>query len=210
MLGLTAAVLIIVDSARGEDSASPRVEVEPRDTATAGPISKTAVALGVAGTTNTTTAVRAAPGARSRVFGTVPRGTTLQIDGRTDEDGWLLRLGDVYASQPKSVGLRFHVEDVETLAEQVVAEVIVRADVISDEGVTRRIVTLPVMATLDGQSRVEPVVEETFLRYAMARARREATERADQGDIPALLDSKPHLGDLGSFTGVLLDLLSAP
>ena len=76
-------------------------------------------------------------------------------------------------------------EDVATLAEQVVAEVIVRADVISDEGVTRRVVTLPVMATLDGQSRVEPLVEETFLRYAMARARREATERAEQGDISA-------------------------
>lgn len=89
LLGVVAAVLVVIDSARGGDTAGPQVDIEPQGTATAGPIARTAVALGVAGTTNTTTAVRAAPGARSRVFGTVPRGTLLQIDGRTDENKWL-------------------------------------------------------------------------------------------------------------------------
>ena len=38
------------------------VVIEPHETQTAGPVSKTAVARGVVGRTNTTTAVRRAPG----------------------------------------------------------------------------------------------------------------------------------------------------
>jgi hypothetical protein len=64
------------------------VIIEPRDTQTPGPVSKTATAGGVTGRTNTTTAVRLAPGVRS-VLGTLPRGTDLVIDGRSEESRWL-------------------------------------------------------------------------------------------------------------------------
>jgi hypothetical protein len=87
LLGITAGVLIVIDSARGDSSKEQRVEIEPRDTQTPGPVSKTATASGVTGRTNTTTAVRSAPGARS-VRGTLPSGRDVVIDGRSAESGW--------------------------------------------------------------------------------------------------------------------------
>jgi hypothetical protein len=42
---------------------------------------------------------------------------------------------------------------------------------------------MPVLANLDGEDRVEPTVEQTFLRFQAARAREEAVRRADEGDF---------------------------
>ncbi len=87
LLALVAGVLIVVDSARGTSADAPRVEVEPM-TATPGTRSKTATALGVFGTTKSTTAVRVAPGSRN-ILGTLQRDAEVQIDGRTTDSEWL-------------------------------------------------------------------------------------------------------------------------
>ena len=44
---------------------------------------------------------------------------------------------------------------------------------------------MPVVANLDGEDRVEPTVEQTFLRFQAAKAREEAVRRADDGDFDA-------------------------
>jgi hypothetical protein len=88
LLGLTAAVLVVIDSARGDSESDMPVGIEPRQTQTAGPVSKTATARGVVGRTNTTTAVRRAPG-QLVVLGTIPRNTDVTIDGRSEESNWL-------------------------------------------------------------------------------------------------------------------------
>ncbi len=87
LLGLTAAVLIVIDSARGDSRDGPRVGIEPHDVATPGPIARTAEAGGVTGRTNSTTAVRRAPGQRS-TLGTLQRETDVTIDGRSEEGKW--------------------------------------------------------------------------------------------------------------------------
>jgi hypothetical protein len=87
LLGITAGVLVVIDSARGGSASEPEVVVEPK-TATPGPRSKTATAIGVSGRTKGVTAVRFAPGARTQVLGTLPSGRDVQIDGRTSDDGW--------------------------------------------------------------------------------------------------------------------------
>jgi hypothetical protein len=88
LLALTAGVLVLVDSARGDSAQEPSVQVDPKTTATTGPVEETAVALGVTGRTRRATAVRERPGNGARVAGTLQRGTIVTIDGRTDEDGW--------------------------------------------------------------------------------------------------------------------------
>lgn len=87
LLGLTAAVLIIIDAARSDSSDASPVIIEPRESQTPGPIARTATAQGVTGRTNTTTAVRRAPGVRS-VLGTLPRNTDVVVDGRSEESSW--------------------------------------------------------------------------------------------------------------------------
>ena len=42
------------------------------------------------------------------------------------------------------------------------------------------------VANVDGEDRVEPTVEQTFLRFQAARAREEAVRRADEGDFTAV------------------------
>jgi hypothetical protein len=89
LLALTAAVLVVVDSLRGDTGADPAVAVEPKGTATAGPVSKTAEAGGIRGITKSTTAVRFAPGEQGSVLGTLPRDAEVQIDGRTTDSLWV-------------------------------------------------------------------------------------------------------------------------
>jgi Ca-activated chloride channel family protein len=101
---------------------------------------------------------------------------------RTPEGGWLVTLGDLYATSPKSVGLIFH-DDVAELGQTQVAEVRLVADSVTAEGIEHRVITLPVMANLDGSDHVEPTVERTLVRFEAARAREEAIERADHGDL---------------------------
>jgi hypothetical protein len=88
LLALTAGVLVLIDSARGDTAEDPAVQVDPKGTATTGPVEETAVALGVTGRTKRAAAVRERPGNGARTAGTLQRGTIVTIDGRTDEDGW--------------------------------------------------------------------------------------------------------------------------
>jgi Ca-activated chloride channel family protein len=99
------------------------------------------------------------------------------------EDGWKVQLHDLYATSPKALGLLFHVEDVRDLGKVALGEVRIEADVVVADGIEHRTMTMPVMANLDGEARVEPVVEQTFLRFQAARARDEAVRRADAGDF---------------------------
>lgn len=88
LLAMTAGVLVLIDSARGSSADTPGVIVEPLTTATPGSRARTATAFGVRGTTLRTTAVRFGPGPGTSILGTLPRGTEVQIDGRTEENEW--------------------------------------------------------------------------------------------------------------------------
>ena len=103
--------------------------------------------------------------------------------GRTPDGGWRVTLGDLYATSPKAVGLIFHVENVPELGQTQVAEVRVVSDVVMSEGIEHRVITLPVIANLDGTDHSEPTVERTFVGFEAARAREEAIEQADRGDL---------------------------
>jgi Ca-activated chloride channel family protein len=103
----------------------------------------------------------------------------------TPDGAWQVTLGDLYATSPRSLGIRFHVNDLAQLGKVEVARVRIEADVMTDEGITHRTTIMPVMANLDGSDHVEPVVEETFLRFEAARAREEAITLADRGDYDA-------------------------
>jgi len=102
---------------------------------------------------------------------------------RTPDGTWRVTLGDLYATSPKSLGLIFHVEHVAELGQTTVAEVRLTSDVVMADGIEHRVITLPVLANLDGTDHVEPTVERTFVRFEAARAREEAIEQADRGDL---------------------------
>jgi hypothetical protein len=89
LLGLTAGVLVLADSIRADDSGEPTVVVSPLESVTAGPVSKTATASGVSGTTRRTVTVRSQPGTRAPALGTLPRDSDVVIDARTTEGDWL-------------------------------------------------------------------------------------------------------------------------
>jgi Ca-activated chloride channel family protein len=97
--------------------------------------------------------------------------------------GWKVQLHDLYATSPRALGLVFHVEEVRELGKVQLGEVRVEADLVTEEGVEHRITVMPVFANLDGEDRVEPSVEQTFLRFRAAKAREEAVRQADQGDF---------------------------
>lgn len=88
LLGLTAGVLVVLDSLRNGGGDGPSVVVEPKSTATPGGASRTATALGVIGTTKSTTAVRSAPGNRTVTLGTIGARKEVQIDGKTTDGTW--------------------------------------------------------------------------------------------------------------------------
>jgi Ca-activated chloride channel homolog len=97
--------------------------------------------------------------------------------------GWRVALHDLYATSPRALGLIFHVEDVRELGKVQLGEVRVEADVVAEDGIEHRTTVMPVFANLDGEDRIEPAVEQTFLRFRAAKAREEAVRQADQGDF---------------------------
>ncbi len=99
------------------------------------------------------------------------------------DGSWRVTIGDLYATSPRPVGLIFHVEDVADLGQIEVARVKIEADVVTAEGIVHRTIAMPVVANLDGADHVEPVVEETLLRFRNAEARREAVRLADRGEV---------------------------
>jgi hypothetical protein len=89
LLGLIAGLLVLFDSVRGDNAAGePTVVVAPAGTSTPGPVSRTASASGVLGTTRAVTTVRVAPGRTTPVRGTLPAGRDVEIDGRTTDANW--------------------------------------------------------------------------------------------------------------------------
>jgi Ca-activated chloride channel family protein len=101
----------------------------------------------------------------------------------TPEGTWRVALGDLYATSPRTLGLLFHVENVAELGKIEVARVRIEADVVTESGIEHRTVTMPVMANLDGDDHIEPIVEQSFLRFATAKAREESIVRSDRGDF---------------------------
>jgi hypothetical protein len=118
----------------------------------------------------------------------------------------MVQLHDLYATSPKALGLLFHVEDVRELGKAQLGEVRVEADVVVEMGIEHRTMIVPVIANLDGKDRIEPVVEQTFLRFQAARAREEAVRRADEGDFDgaaaSLRDAVAGLAACASAPGV--------
>jgi hypothetical protein len=97
--------------------------------------------------------------------------------------GWRVRLGDLYDTSPKALGLVLHVDDVRELGKVPLGEVRVEADVVTATAIEHRTTVMPVLANLDGEDHVEPTVEQTFLRFQAAKAREDAVRLADQGDF---------------------------
>ena len=102
---------------------------------------------------------------------------------KTSTGGWRVRLNDVYATSPKALGLVLHVEDVRELGKIPLGEVRVEADVVTDAGIEHRTTIMPVLANLDGEDRIEPTVEQTFIQFQVAKAREDAMRLADSGDF---------------------------
>src|SRR5581483_6921203 len=88
LLGLTAGVLIIIDSARGGSAQEPKVQIE-EVTATTGPTAKTAEAGGVRAKADHAIPVKSAPGTTTPPLGTLPGGAEMVVDGRTTDTKWL-------------------------------------------------------------------------------------------------------------------------
>jgi len=57
------------------------------------------------------------------------------------------------------------------------------SDVVTAEAIEHRVITLPVVANLDGTDHVEPTVESSLVRFQAAQAREAAIEQADGGDL---------------------------
>jgi Ca-activated chloride channel homolog len=102
---------------------------------------------------------------------------------QTADGTWRVALHDLYATSPLALALVFHVEDVRDLGKVQLGEIRIEADVIQPAGIEHRTTLMPVFANLDGEDRIEPTVEQTFLRFQAARAREEAVRRADEGDF---------------------------
>jgi hypothetical protein len=100
-------------------------------------------------------------------------------------DGWRVQMHDLYANSPKALGLVFHVEDVQNLGKVQLGEVVVEADVVGKDGIEHRVMRMPVVANFDGEERLEPTVEQTFLRFQVAQAREQAVRQADVGNFDA-------------------------
>jgi Ca-activated chloride channel family protein len=102
---------------------------------------------------------------------------------QTADGGWKVQLHDLYATSPKALALVFHVEDVPDLGKVQLGEIRIEADLVKEDGIEHRTTVIPVLANLDGEDRIEPTVEQTFLRFQAASAREEAIRRADEGDL---------------------------
>jgi Ca-activated chloride channel family protein len=102
----------------------------------------------------------------------------------TPEPGrYIVRLGDLYATNARPLGLSLFVNDLDVLGSLQVADVRVSADVLTGDGIEHRVMSVPVVANLDGTDHVEPTVDRTLIRFQAARARDEAIQQADAGNF---------------------------
>ena len=104
---------------------------------------------------------------------------------QTEAGGWKVELHDLYATSPKALALVFHVEHVRALGKAQLGEIRVEADVVNAAGIEHRTTIMPVVANLDGEDRIEPTVEQAFLRFQAASVREEEVRRAVRGDFDA-------------------------
>ena len=123
---------------------------------------------------------------------------------RLGDGHWRVRIGDVYAVSPRTLGCLVHVNAAaDTLGTMQLAELVLEADVVRADGVEHQVITMSVVANLDGKDHVEPVVERELLLFRAAQAREEASRLAADGDLQgaeATLRTaadalKPHMDD---------------
>lgn len=103
------------------------------------------------------------------------------------DDTLALTLGDLYARQPGEVLADFVVEAEHGTPDGhpvPVAEVVVEGDVWTEAGgFERRVVTLPITFDPSNGAVTHPEVTRAYTLLEAARARRDAVERGDRGDI---------------------------
>jgi Ca-activated chloride channel homolog len=97
-------------------------------------------------------------------------------------DGVVLDLGDLYAREPKRVLARWIMDTDVTGPDAVLGTIECSAAVVTATGIERRVISTPITASFDEQTRVEPVIAREVLAQEAATARREAVERGDRGD----------------------------
>lgn len=103
-----------------------------------------------------------------------------------DDDGVRLEIGDVYAREPRALLCEFFVPGLAERPEVLVAEIVVRAVVLTaGGGVERQEVRVPVSSPLTAAGRREPTVRREMLLVEAARAREAAVEASARGDYAA-------------------------
>jgi len=117
-------------------------------------------------------------------------------------DGARYDVGDLYARDPAVLLAEFLIGPRPAGEEAVpVAEMLVSADVVDDDGrIVRREIRIPVTCSPADGPRVDPQIEREVLLLGAARARREALERRDRGDIggahDVLRDAANHIAGM--------------
>lgn len=100
-------------------------------------------------------------------------------------DGTRIELGDLYVREPRKLLVEFVVPALTdgVRADLAVAHVQLSAHVLlADGGIELRVVTFPVVLTLEGQGSTHPEVRREVVLLAAAKTRDEAVERARAGD----------------------------
>jgi len=93
-------------------------------------------------------------------------------------------LGDLYASEPKPLLFEVLIPAQKVSARVAVATLSIQGHVLTaGGGMELRTLSLPIAATLDGQSLMVPEVERAILMARSAKAREEATRRQREGDV---------------------------
>jgi Ca-activated chloride channel family protein len=100
-------------------------------------------------------------------------------------DHLTVTLGDLYAREPRRLLVEFVINNRAAKSmDGAVAEVRLESDVLTAEGgVHHVVVTFPIAANLDEAQHVEPTIETQVLLAQAAKARKEAAERQERGDI---------------------------
>lgn len=101
------------------------------------------------------------------------------------EDGSLnITIGDLYAREPRELLIDFRMDRFEAEGPTPIAALTVEADVLTEDGkMEHRRISLPIEFDPQAGPVTHPEVEKTAILLRAAKARREAIERADDGDL---------------------------
>ena len=95
-----------------------------------------------------------------------------------------VELGDLYAREPRSLLVEFLVPALGEGNAVSIAKIVIHAHVLmASGGIERQRITLPIVGPLDAEGRRDPEVQREVVLSQAARARREAREMSDAGDI---------------------------